>query len=67
MYNGVHDLAALRYEQALLQALDRGVPVDAPRVLEHIDYLRNAVAWLDQHGDRLVELATRTLTDEGDA
>lgn len=59
-------LLQLRSAMGILWALGRGVPIDAPRLLEHIGYLRNAVRWLDQHGARLVELAIQTLTDQGD-
>lgn len=60
-------LMRLRSAMGILWALGRGVPLDAPRLLEHIGYLWNTVRWLDQHGDRLTELATRTLTEQGGA
>lgn len=60
-------LMRLRSAMGILWALGRGMPLDAPRLLEHMGYLRNTVRWLDQHGDRLTELATRTLTEQGDA
>lgn len=55
-------LIRLRSAMGILWALGRGVPLDAPRLLDHIGYLRNTVRWLDQHGDRLAELAVQTLT-----
>lgn len=60
-------LMRLRSAMGILWALGRGGPLDAPRLLEHVGYLRNTVRWLDQHGDRLAALAIRTLTKQGDA
>jgi hypothetical protein len=46
----------------ILWALGRGTPIDGPRLLEHIGYLRTTAAWLDQHGSTLTKLAAQTLT-----
>lgn len=58
-------LFRLRAAMGILWALGRGVPVDAPRLLEHIGYLRNTARWLDRNGAQLAALAARTLSDEG--
>lgn len=59
-------LIRLRSAMGILWALGRGAPVNPQRLLEHVGYLQNAVRWLNQHGDRLAGLATRTLTSPGD-
>lgn len=58
-------LIRLRSAMGILWALGRGVPVNSQRLLEHVGYLRNTVTWLDQHGARLADLATRTLASAG--
>jgi hypothetical protein len=44
-----------------LWALGRNVPIDPARMVEHLGYLRNAAAWLDQHGSRLADLVAHHL------
>jgi Ser/Thr protein kinase RdoA (MazF antagonist) len=55
------ELFRLRGAMGTLWALGRGTPVDPARILEHLGYLRNAAAWLDQHGSRLADLIAHHL------
>lgn len=50
------ELFRLRGAMGTLWALGRAAPLDSARILEHLGYLRNAAAWLDQHGSRLAAL-----------
>jgi Ser/Thr protein kinase RdoA (MazF antagonist) len=55
------ELFRLRGAMGTLWALGRNVPIDPARMVEHLGYLRNAVAWLDQHGSRLTDLVAHHL------
>jgi threonine dehydrogenase-like Zn-dependent dehydrogenase len=55
------ELFRLRGAMGTLWALGRGTPVDPARILEYLGYLRNAAAWLDQHGPRLADLIAHHL------
>ena len=44
-----------------LWALGRDAPINSARTLEYLGYLRNAAAWLDQHGSRLADLVAHHL------
>jgi homoserine kinase type II len=58
------ELFRLRAAMGIIWALGRGAPLDGPRILEHIGYLRNTARWLDQHGAQFATLAVRMLADE---
>ena len=45
-----------------LWSLGRGAPIDTTRFLQHLEFLRNAAIWLDQHGEQLVALLMRELS-----
>jgi homoserine kinase type II len=55
------ELFRLRGAVGTLWALGRAAPLNSARMLEHLGYLRNAAAWLDQHGSRLAELVAHHL------
>jgi homoserine kinase type II len=55
------ELFRLRGAMGTLWALGRDAPLNPARMLEHLGYLRNAAAWLDQHGSRLADLVAHHL------
>lgn len=55
-------LILLRSCMGTLWSLGRGAPIDATRFLQHLEFLRNAAIWLDQHGEQLVALLMRELS-----
>ncbi len=55
------ELFRLRGAMGTLWALGRNVPIDPARMVEHLGYLCNAAAWLDQQGSRLADLVAHHL------
>ena len=57
----LNELFRLRGAMGTLWALGRDAPLNPARLLEHLGHLRNAAAWLDQHGSRLADLVAHHL------
>jgi Ser/Thr protein kinase RdoA (MazF antagonist) len=55
------ELFRLRGAMGTLWALGRDAPLNSTRLLEHLGYLRNAAAWLDQQGLRFADLVAHHL------
>lgn len=53
-------LMMLRSAMGTLWSLGRNAEIDTKRFLQHLQFLRNASKWLDQNGQRLVEVLVKS-------